>query len=223
MRIMHRQEHLLISIVAILAVYGCASSPEFISQVSVEDKVARIRIGQSDKNQVESIFGAEHGGDRNRWIYQFADRQFEISDRRQGPGALPITAGVVPTNTRAIVSVAFNAAGIIKAIEVARFFEEEPFVNDYWYLVKISAKDPLETVAALGESVGFKAAGLNKNAGTFSLEDPAGKARIAVELKGQILKITSRDPYHRLGNEYRAYTKRESAFINTVTSSDLVQ
>ena len=62
-------------------------------------------------------------------------------------GALPVTAGVVPTNTRAIVGVTFNEAGVVKAIEVARYFEE-PYVNDYWYLVKASAKDPLEGVAA---------------------------------------------------------------------------
>jgi len=218
------QKCVLTCVVAILIFSSCTSSPEFVSEASVEDKVARLRIGESDKNEVQGIFGTEHANDRNRWVYQFDDRQFEISERRQGPGlgALPVAAGVVPTNTRAIVNVTFNEAGIVKTIEVARYFEE-PFVDDYWYLIKASAKDPLEAVAAIGESVGFKASGLDKDAGTFGLEDPASKARISVKLDGPVLRVTSRNPYQRLANEYRAYTKRESAFTNAIASSDLVQ
>ncbi|MGH7852014.1 MAG: hypothetical protein ACREP3_01125 [Candidatus Binatia bacterium] len=213
-----------IMIVALLSFYGCTTSPEFVSEISVEDKIARLRIGESDKSAVENIFGPDHGSDRNRWIYQFADKQFEISERRQGPGlgALPVSAGVIPTNTRAVVTVGFSEAGIVKAIEVARFFEQ-PFINDYWFLVNQSVKDPLESVAAISESAGFKVAGLDKDAGTFNLEDPRSKARLAVKLDGQILKITSRNPHHRLANEYRAYVKRESALTNGIANSDLVQ
>jgi hypothetical protein len=215
------QKCILLFVVVILAFFSCTSSPEFVSEVSVHDKVARLTIGRSDKNQVESIFGTQHGDDRNRWIYQFADRQFEISERHGlGQGALPVTAGVVPTNTRAIVGLTFNEAGIVKAIELERYFAE-PFVNDYWYLVKESAKDPLEAVATIGESVGFKAAGLNKDTGTFSLEEPSSKARIDVKLDGQVLKVTSRNPHYRLANEYRAYTKRERAFTSAI--ADWVQ
>jgi len=211
-------------ILAILAFHGCTTSPEFVSEISVEDKIARLRIGQSDKSEVESILGPEHGNDRNLWIYNFDDKQFEISERRQGPGlgAIPVSAGVVPTNTRAVVTVRFNEAGIAKGIAVARFFDE-PFVNDYWYLVKPSAKDPLETVGSIGESVGFKVAGLDKDAGTFTLEDPNSKARVAVKLDGSTLRVTSQNPYKRLANEYRAYIKRESALTNSITNSDLVQ
>lgn len=214
----------LIVVATLLGVYGCTGTPEFVSELSVEDKIARLRIGQSDKSEVESIFGPEHGNERNRWTYQFADKQFEISERRQGPGlgAIPVSAGTIPVNTRAVVTVGFSEAGIVKAIEVARFFEE-PFVNDYWFLVKQSAKDPLESVAAISESAGFKVAGLDKDAGTFNLEDPRSKARLAVKLDGQILKVTSRNPHHRLANEYRAYVKRESALTNGITNSDLVQ
>jgi len=211
-------------VAALLGIYGCTGSPEFVSELSIEDKIARLRIGESNKSAVESIFGPEHGNDRNRWIYQFADKQFEISERRQGlgGGALPVSAGVIPINTRAVVTVGFSEAGVVKAIEVARFFEE-PFLNDYWFLVKQSAKDPLESVAAISESAGFKVAGLDKDAGTFNLEDPRSKARVAVKLDGQILKITSRNPYHRLANEYRVYVKRESALTNSIANSDLVQ
>jgi hypothetical protein len=211
-------------IAMLLSFYGCTTSSEFVSEISVEDKIARLRIGESDKSAVESIFGPEHGNDRNHWIYQFADKQFEISERRQGPGlgVLPVSAGVFPVNTRAVVAVGFSEAGIVKTIEVARFFDE-PFINDYWFLVKQSAKDPLESVAAISESVGFKVAGLDKDAGTFNLQDPGSKARLAVKLDGQILKVTSRNPHHRLANEYRAYVKRESALTNGIANSDLVQ
>ena len=208
-------------LLALLAIYGCSSSPEL---VSVEDKIARLRLGQTGKIEVESIFGVEHDNDRNRWAYNFSDRQFEIFERRQGAGlgALPITAGVIPINTRALVVVTFNETGVVKRIEVARFFDE-PFVNDYWYIVKETAKDPMESLASLGESIGFKAAGLDRDAGTFTLEDPNSKARIAVKLDGQILRVTSRNPHHRLANEYRVYSKRESAFTNSIAESDLIQ
>ena len=215
---LRRVELLLLTL---LAIYSCSSSAEL---VSVEDKIARLRLGQTGKIEVESIFGVEHGNDRNRWAYNFSDRQFEIFERRQGAGlgALPITAGVIPINTRALVVVTFNETGVVKRIEVARFFDE-PFVNDYWYIVKEAAKDPMESLASLGESIGFKAAGLDREAGTFTLEDPNSKARIAVKLDGQILRVTSRNPHHRLGNEYRVYSKRESAFTNSIADSEIVQ
>jgi hypothetical protein len=211
-------------LLALLSLYGCTGSPEFVSKISVEDKIARLRIGESDKSAVEAIFGPEHGNDRSRWIYQFADKQFEIFERRQGVGlgALPISAGVVPTNTRAVITIGFSESGIVKAIEVARFFEE-PFINDYWFLVKQSAKEPLESLAAISESVGFNVAGLDKGTGTFNLQDPLSKARVAVKLDGQILKITSRNPHHRQANEYRAYVKRETALTSGIANSDLVQ
>ena len=224
MRIVSPKKHLYVMIFAILVCHGCSTTPEFVSEMSVEDKIARLRIGQSDKSEVESIFGPDHGNDRDLWIYNFDDKQFDIYERRQGPGlgALPVGAGVIPTNTRAVVSIRFNEAGITKGIAVARFFEE-PFVNDYWYLVKPSAKDPLESVGSIGESVGFKVAGLDKDAGTFTLEDPKSKARVAIKLDGSTLRVTSRNPYKRLANEYRGYIKRESALTNSITNSDLVQ
>ena len=214
----------LLMIALLLSLYACTSSPELISEVSVEDKISRLRIGQSSKSEVESIFGVEHGNDRMRWVYNFDDRQFEISERRYGPGigVLPVAAGTVPTNTRALVTLTFNEAGVVKRIEVARFFDE-PFVNDYWYLVKEPAKEPLQSVAGIAESVGFKVAGLDKDADNFTLEDPNSKARVAVKLDGQVLRVTSRNPHHRLANEYRAYSKRESALTSSIADSELVQ
>lgn len=216
--------YLVALFLAVTSVQGCSGTPELVSEVSVEDKISRLRLGESDKSEVEGIFGTDHGNDRNRWSYHFADKQFEIAERRQGPGigALPVAAGTVPTNTRAVVTVSFSETGIVKAIEVARFFEE-PFINEYWFLVKESAKDPLESVAAIAETNGFKVIGLNKDEGTFALEDPTSKARLAIKVEGRLLKITSRNPHHRLAKEYRAYTKRESALTNGIIASDLVQ
>jgi hypothetical protein len=210
--------------IALVSICACNTSPQLVSEASVEEKLGRLKLGQSNKAEVESIFGIEHGKDRNRWTYNFDDRQFAIAERRQGPGlgAIPVSAGIVPINTRAVVTLTFNEAGVVKHIEVARFFDE-PFVNDYWYSVKDSASQPLESFAAIGESVGFKVTGLDKDAGTFNLEDANSKARIAVKLEGQTLRVTSRNPHHRLANEYRAYSKRESAYTNSVANSDLVQ
>ena len=210
--------------IALVSICACNTSPQLVSEASVEEKLGRLKLGQSNKAEVESIFGIEHGKDRNRWTYNFDDRQFAIAERRQGPGlgAIPVSAGVVPINTRAVVTLTFNEAGVVKRIEVARFFDE-PFVNDYWYLVKDSATQPLDSFAAMAESVGFKVTGLDKDAGTFNLEDANSKARIAVKMEGQTLRVTSRNPHHRLANEYRAYSKRESAYTNSVANSDLVQ
>lgn len=211
-------------LLAALASQGCSGTPEFVSESSVGEKISRLRLGQSDKLEVESIFGADGGNDRNRWSYHFADKQFEISERRKGPGlgALPIAAGTVPINTRAVVTLSFSEAGIVKAIEVARFFEE-PFINEYWYLVKESVKDPLASLAALAETKGFKVTGMNAEGGSFELEDPTSKSRMAIKLDGRTLRITSRNPHHRLAKEYRAYTKRESALTTAIIASDLVQ
>jgi hypothetical protein len=211
-------------IVALILVHGCVTSSQFIAETTVEDKIARLKLGQMGKSEVEIIFGPEHGTDRNRWVYHFADTQFEITRAGQASGnpSIPIAAGVVPTNTRALVTVTFNEAGILKHIEVARFFGE-PFVNDYWYMVNKSVKDPLGSVARKGESIGFKVTELDKTASTFGLEDPAGKARIAVKLDGETLRITSTNPHYRTGIEYRLFSKRETAFTNSIIDSELVQ
>jgi hypothetical protein len=222
-RTLKRTRCLHVLILALIS-YGCVHSPQFVSETTVEDKIARLKIGQTGKSEVEMIFGPEHGYDRNRWVYHFADTQFEITRAGQASGSpsLPIAAGVVPTNTRALVTLTFNEAGILKRIEVARFFGE-PFVNDYWYLVKEPSKEPLQAIAGIAESVGFKVAGLDPDGGTFGLEHPASKARIAVKLDGPALRITSTNPHHRTGIEYRVYSKRENAFTNGIADSELVQ
>ena len=208
----------------LLAIAGCSTSGQMISESTVEERISSLRIGQSTKADVEKILGLDHSTDRNRWAYNFSDTAFDISERKQGPGLgiLPISAGVVPTNTRAVVSMAFNEAGVMKRLEVTRFFEE-PFINDYWFAIKDAASEPLDSIAKLAESAGMKVVGLDKEAGMFTLEDDGTRAKIAVKLDGRTLRLTSRNPHHRLASEYRAYAKREYALTSRIADSEIVQ
>ena len=214
----------ILTIAALLAAGGCTTSGREISEHSMEERLAILRIGQSTKAEVESALGVEHSTDRNRWAYNFSDSTFEIAERRQGPGLgiLPISAGVFPTNTRAVVTLAFNDRDVVQRLEVARFFND-PFINDYWYIVKETTKEPLESIAKLGEATGMKVVGLEKDGTTFTLEDNSSKAKIAVKLDGKMLRVTSRNPYDRLASEYRAFTKREYALTNSIANSEIVQ
>ncbi len=213
-----------LTVATLLAIAGCSTSGQMISESTVEERITALRLGQSTKVDVEKILGLDHSTDRNRWVYNFSDTAFDISERKQGPGLgiLPISAGVFPTNTRAVVTVAFNDAGVMKRLEVARYFDE-PFINDYWYVVKEAAKEPLESIAKLGEAAGMKVVGLDKEAGTFTLEDNGTRAKIVVKLDGQTLRLASRNPHHRLASEYRAYAKREYALTSRITDSEIVQ
>ncbi|MGH7888914.1 MAG: hypothetical protein ACREPG_13715 [Candidatus Binatia bacterium] len=213
-----------LTVAALLAVAGCSTSGQVISESTMEERITALRIGQSTKADVERILGLEHSTDRNRWAYNFSDTAFDISERKQGPGLgiIPISAGVVPTNTRAVVSMAFNEAGVIKRLEVTRLFEE-PFVNDYWFALTDSATEPLDSIAKLAESAGMKVVGLDKEVGTFTLEDNGTRAKIAVKLDGRTLRLTSRNPHHRLASEYRAYAKRENALTGRIAELEIVQ
>jgi len=211
-------------ILALVAIYGCTNSGQTIAEGTIEDRIAQLRVGETTKSDVERILGTDHDTDRNRWSYNFSDTVYEVAERRYGPalGVIPLNAGVVPTNTRAVVLMSFNDSGVIKHLEVARFFED-PFVNDYWYLVKKAGAEPLESIATMAESVGMKVVGLDKDAGTFTLEDIGTKAKIAVKLEGQTMHLNSRNPHHRLAPEYRAFIKREYALTSSIVTSEVVQ
>ena len=219
-----KQRSLALTIAVLLAMAGCATSGQVISESTMEQRISALRIGHSTEADVETVLGLDHSADRNVWAYNFSDTAFDISERKQGPGLgiLPINAGVVPTNTRAIVSVAFNDAGVMKRLEVTRFFRE-PFINDYWFAIKDAASKPLDSIVKLGESAGMKVTELNKKAGTFTLEDSGTRAKISVRLEGQTLRLTSHNPHHRLGREYRAYSKREYALTSRIAESEIVQ
>ena len=212
------------TVAVLLVLAGCTTSGQVISEGNIEERLSALRIGQSTKADVERILGAGYSTDRNRWSYNFSDTAFDISERRQGPalGIIPVSAGVVPTNTRAVVSLAFNDFGVMKRLEISRLFDE-PFINDYWYLIKLTAVEPLDSIAKVGESVGMKVVGLDRDAGTFTLEDNGTRAKIAVRIDGQTLHLTSNNPHHRLASAYRAYAKRESALTSRIADLEIVE
>jgi hypothetical protein len=90
-------------------------------------------------------------------------------------------------------------------------------------LVKESSVNNLEFLVRIGESSGFKVAAVDFVSHTLNLEDTGSKARMAVTLDNQTLHITSTNPYSRVSNEYRIFVKRESAFTDAVTRSEVVQ
>jgi hypothetical protein len=197
---------------------GCGSSAKFVSEQSVADKVARIRLGQTTRAEVETIFGTDHGKDSGLWIYSVADTELRMAQPQRGSlsAILPFIAENAATNTRAVVSVWFTDDGNVKGLEFARYFDA-PFVNDYWYLIQETEQNALESVVRVGEMSDLKVVGLDKAAGTFSLEDETSKARIVVKLEKQTLHITSENPHDRLSREYRTFSKKELAFTGKVS------
>jgi hypothetical protein len=214
----------IFGVLTLLIIAACTTSSQMISETSVEDRVAMLQIGESTKSDVERILGPDHSIDRNRWAYNFSDTVYEFAERRQGPGLgiIPFSVGTTPTNTRFVINTQFDANGVLKQIEIMRFFDY-PFINDYWYLVKESEKEPLQSLAKLGESMGMKAASIDTDAGTFTIEDVLTKAKIAVKLEGQKLHLTTRNPYDRLSGDYRAFAKREYVLTSTLANSEIVQ
>ncbi len=210
--------------VVLFALGGCATSSQLISATSIEAKIAALRMGQSTKTDVENVLGSDHSVDSNRWAYNFSDAAFDVSERKQGPGLgiLPLSAGIAPTNTRAVVTVAFNDAGVMTRLAVARYFAA-PFINDYWFEIKDASKQSLQSIAKMGETAGMKAVDLDSEAGTLTLADQSSEAKITVKLEGTTLRLTSRNPNDRLGSEYRVYTKRESALTDQIANSNIVQ
>ena len=208
---------------AIAFLHACASVQQ-ISPQSVEDKVAQIKLGVTTMNEVQNIFGAQHGGENRRWFYNLSDTAMEIAQQKTGKlsGVFPVAPQTVATNTRAMITVGFAEDGKVAAFEVARFFDP-PFKNDYWYWVKSGAPKVLEFIRSAGEFNDFRVADGQKSTGMFILEDSASNARIGVRLENNILHITSQNPHDRLTTEYRVFTKRERAFIAKVSTADFIR
>jgi hypothetical protein len=210
---------------AALAAQGCPSG-QLISQQTVEEKVARVALGQTTMAEVEATFGSPYLKEKQLWVYNLSDTEPGFKEFKSpysvGAGLIPPIPTTVATNTRALITLRFNDAGTVKALEVARYFSS-PYTHDYWYLLKQSSGKELESVARIGESNGFKVVGLDKTAGNFTLQDPSNKASMSIVLENQTLHITSTNPYSRVSNEYRIFVKRESAFTDAVTRSEVVQ
>ena len=204
-------------LVAALFAHGCAGG-QVISEQSVENKLAQVKLGVTTKAEIENLLGNEHGAENLRWIYNVSDTASGIFNRRQGTfgGGLPLVT-TMPTNTRALITVRFTESGTVNGLGVARFFNP-PFTNDYWYLIKGGTENILESVAHAGETSNFRVVGFDKSADSFALEDDLSKARITVTLEKQTLHITSINPHSQVTSEYRMFTKRESAFIDKVSA-----
>jgi hypothetical protein len=189
---------------------------ECVSEQSVENKLAQVKLGVTTKAEIESLLGNEHGAENLRWIYNLSDTALGRS--RQYTGlfeGFPIT--VAPINTRALITVRFTESGTVNGLEVARFFNH-PFTNDYWYLIKGGTENILESAAHAGETSNFRVVGFDKSADRFALEDDLSKARITVTLEKQTLHITSINPHGQVTQEYRVFTKRESALIDKISA-----
>src|SRR5262245_19741654 len=106
----------LFSVAVLFAIAACSTSGQVISESTIEERIATLTVGHSNKTDVERILGTGYTTDRNSWAYNFSDTQFDVSERRQGPGLgiIPVNAGILPTNTRAVVSVTFNDSGVLK-------------------------------------------------------------------------------------------------------------
>lgn len=211
-------------LLALLTTSGCASGPQLVSEQTVEEKLARVTLGQTTMQDIETTFGSPHLREKRLWVYNLADTSVDFSELRTPlmSGLLPPLPFNVPTNTRALISLWFNDTGKIKGLEVSRYFAA-PYTHDYWYLIKESSENPLESFARMGESNGFKVSGLDKSKRTFRLENASSKAKIAVTLDNQTLHITSTNPYDRLSNEYRIFVKGETAFIDGVSRSESLE
>ena len=213
----------LFSGLAVWFLAGC-NSTELVSERSFEDKVERLRVGQTNRGEIETWLGPAHVIERNRLTYYFADTEFGVGVRRYTPptGALPIAAGAFPSNTRGVITVVFDDAGNLRQIAIERYFEP-PFINDYAYTIKDAAREPLDAIAQIAAANGFKAVEMNKANGTALLQDNESKAQIGVKLTGKTLALTSKNPHSRLSTEYRLYTRRETNLTNAVATADWVQ
>jgi hypothetical protein len=78
----------------------------------------------------------------------------------------------------------------------------------------------LEAVRRAGETSNFRLSELDKSAGSFLLlENATSDAQIIVKVEKQILHITSINPYERMSNEYRVFSRREGQFIERISAS----
>jgi len=199
---------------------GCASS-EFVSQQAVEDKIAKIKLGETSTADLETILGPEHGGDRHLWVYNLSDTSFEIAERQSGrfKGLLPFMPVNAPTNTRALVTVRLTEEGIVKGLDVERYFEA-PYRNDYWYLLRGSSDNLLEQLSQMAAASGLRVVNLDHAKGTLALDDGVGKVRLVVTANQQTLHLQSINPHDRLSQEYRVFKKREVAFTEKIDKSE---
>ena len=214
--------------IAVCLALGCSTSPTLVSERAVEDKVASVTPGQTTMADVQALFGPAHLKDARFWVYNLSDTEVDFTEFKTPIFGRTITPlpfslmGNVPTNTRALITVSFNDAGVVKGFEVARYFSR-PYIHDYRYLIKPDSTAPLDKVARLGEVSGFKVGKTDSSGSGLVLQEPNSKARISAAIEGETLHINSTNPYDRLSIEYRVFVKRETGFMESVSTSDFLQ
>ena len=200
-------------VIALLVANGC-TAVRSVSEEDVQQKVSKIKLGLTTKEEIESLFGKEHTTEKFTWGYNLSDSAFGVSQspRNGWSGLFPVTVTTLPTNTRALITVTFTDHQTVSTLHVKRFFNT-PFVNDYFFL----APDPaLNSAENVGDS---RVSGFDKSAGKSVLEDGSNNGQIVVEFKQPILHVRSINPYDRLSNAYRVFVKRETEFIETISAS----
>ena len=200
-------------VIALLVANGC-TAVRSVSEEDVQQKVSKIKLGLTTKEEIESLFGKEHTTEKFSWGYNLSDSAFGVSQspRNGWSGLFPVTVTTVPTNTRALITVTFTDHQTVSTLHVKRFFNT-PFVNDYFFL----APDPaLNSAENVGDS---RVSGFDKSAGKSVVEDGSNNGQIVVEFKQPILHVRSINPYDRLSNAYRVFVKRETEFIETISAS----
>jgi hypothetical protein len=204
----------------VLFANGCAAV-QSISELALQEKLARIKLGLTTKEEIENLFGKEHTAERSSWSYNLSDTAVAISQSpRNGWGGLvPVSVATERTNTRALINVRFNENHTVRSLEVQRFFNI-PFTSDYFYFSDHD-KDLLDLAARAGEMSHFRVTGFDQTTGKLVLlETDANYAQIMVEFNKPILHIKTINPYDRLSNEYRVFTKRETQFIETICAQN---
>ena len=202
-------------VIALLVANGC-TAVRSVSEEDVQQKVSKIKLGLTTKEEIESLFGKEHTTEKFTWGYNLSDSAFGVSQspRNGWSGLFPITVTTVHTNTRALITVTFTDHQTVSTLHVKRFFNT-PFVNDYFFL----DPDPeLNSADNVGDS---RVSGFDKSAGKSVLEEGSKNGQIVVEFKQSILHVRSINPYDRLSNAYRVFVKRETEFIETISASTI--
>ena len=74
------------------------------------EKVEHLRVGQTNRADIEALLGSAQVVERDRLTYYFADTEFGVGARRYAPpsGPLLIAAGFFPNDTRCVITLCFN-------------------------------------------------------------------------------------------------------------------
>lgn len=210
-------------VIAGWSICGCAST-HLVSEQELAAMVSKIKLGETTAADGERILGTDHGSDPRFWVYNFSDSSFGLVERKTGflSGAMPVVPATAPTDTKAVVVVRLTEAGVVEGLEVSRFYSA-PYTGDYWFLVRGSAPDVLQSVARLGEAAGLRVEALDNEAHILTLGDAGSKAKMTVKLEPPTLHFASTIPYDRESNEYRVFVKQEVALRDRLLQSKIVQ